>query len=58
MKLIVQTANVEEATISLTELIPFWFAMSSPVLGMLLGFVGHGLLAGLARNGFPKVYGY
>ena len=56
MKALVQTANVEEATISLTELIPFWFAMSSPLLGMLLGFVGHGLLAGLARNGFPKVY--
>ena len=40
MKTIVQTANVEEETIPLKELIPFWFAVSSPLLGMLLGLLG------------------
>ena len=40
MKAIVQTANVEEETISLKELIPFWFAVFSPLLGILLGFLG------------------
>jgi hypothetical protein len=39
MKAIVQTATVEE-TISLKELIPFWFAVSSPLVGMLLGLLG------------------
>ena len=40
MKAIVQTANVEEKTISLKELIPFWFAVSSPLVGVLLGLLG------------------
>ena len=40
MKAIVQTANVEEETIPLKEVIPFWFAVSSPLLGMLLGLLG------------------
>jgi hypothetical protein len=40
MKPIVQTANVEEAAIPLKEVIPFWFAVSSPLLGALLGFLG------------------
>ena len=40
MKAIVQTANVEEETISLKELIPFWFTVSSPLVGMLLGLLG------------------
>jgi hypothetical protein len=40
MKAIVQTANVEEETISLKELVPFWFAVSSPLVGMLLGLLG------------------
>jgi hypothetical protein len=39
MKAIVQTANIEK-NISLKELIPFWFAVSSPLLGMLLGLLG------------------
>jgi hypothetical protein len=37
MKAIVQTADVERETISLREVIPFWFAVSSPLLGALLG---------------------
>ena len=40
MKPIVQTANVEGETIPLREVIPFWFAVSSPLLGMLLGLLG------------------
>jgi hypothetical protein len=40
MKTIVQTANVDGETIPLKELIPFWFAVSSPLLGMLLGLLG------------------
>jgi len=46
MKEIVQTANVEEETISLKELIPFWFAVSSPLVGILVGYWEHGLLPG------------
>ena len=40
MKGFVQTTNVEAETIPLRELIPFWFAASSPLLGMLLGLLG------------------
>ena len=40
MKAIVQTANVEEEAILLKELIPFWFAVSSPLVGILLGLLG------------------
>jgi len=40
MKAIVQTAHVEEEAILLKELIPFWFAVSSPIVGILLGLLG------------------
>jgi len=40
MKAFVQTTNVEEETISLKELIPFWFAVSSPLVGIVLGLLG------------------
>ncbi len=40
MKTIFETANVEGETIPLKEVIPFWFAVSSPLLGMLLGLLG------------------
>ena len=40
MKPTVQTANTEEAAIPLKEMIPFWFAVSSPLLGALLGLLG------------------
>jgi hypothetical protein len=36
----VQTANVEGETIPLKEVIQFWFAVCSPLLGMLLGLLG------------------
>lgn len=44
---IVQTANVEGETIPLKEVIPFWFAVSSPLLGMLLGLLGAWFVAWL-----------
>ena len=47
MKAIVQTANAEEEAISLKELIPFWFAVSSPLVGMLLGLLGAWFVAWL-----------
>jgi hypothetical protein len=40
MKAIIQTANVEGETIPLREVVPFWFAVSSPLLGALLGLLG------------------
>ena len=40
MKTIVQTANAEEETVPLKEVISFWFAVSSPLLGVLLGLMG------------------
>ena len=40
MKTIVQTANIERETIPLREVIPFWFAVSSPLLGVLFGLMG------------------
>jgi hypothetical protein len=40
MNAIIQTANVEGEAIPLREVIPFWFAVSSPLLGMLLGLLG------------------
>ena len=47
MKPIVQTANAEEAAIPLKEVIPFWFAVSSPLLGALLGLLGAWFVAWL-----------
>jgi hypothetical protein len=46
MKTVMQTANVEGETISLQEVMPFWFAVSSPLLGALLGLLGAWLLLG------------
>jgi hypothetical protein len=40
MKTILQTANAEGETSPLKEVIPFWFAVSSPLLGALLGLLG------------------
>jgi hypothetical protein len=40
MKTIVQTASVKDEAISLREVIPFWFAVSSPLLGVLFGLLG------------------
>jgi hypothetical protein len=40
MKTIFQTANPTREAIPLREMIPFWFAVSSPLLGVLLGLLG------------------
>jgi len=48
MKTIIQTANIEGETIPLREVIPFWFAVSSPLLGMLLGLLGAWVVAWLS----------
>jgi hypothetical protein len=48
MKPIVQTANVEGEAIPLREVIPFWFAVSSPLLGMFLGLLGAWFVARLS----------
>jgi hypothetical protein len=32
--------NVRRAAIPLREMIPFWFAVSSPLLGVLMGLLG------------------
>ena len=40
MKTSVQTAIVERETIPLREVIPFWFAVSSPLLGAVAGLLG------------------
>jgi hypothetical protein len=40
MKTMLQTAHVEGETTPLKEVIPFWFAVSSPLLGALLGLLG------------------
>jgi hypothetical protein len=48
MKTIIQTANVDGKTIPLREVIPFWFAVSSPLLGMFLGLLGAWFVARLS----------
>jgi hypothetical protein len=48
MKSIVQTANVEGEAIQLREVIPFWFAVSSPLLGAFLGLLGAWFVAWLS----------
>jgi len=48
MKAIAQTASVEGETVSSKELIPFWFAVSSPLVGILLGLLGAWFVAWLS----------
>ena len=40
MKTIFETAPVAREIISLREVIPFWFAVSSPLLGVIMGLLG------------------
>jgi hypothetical protein len=40
MKTIVQTTSAEGETSPLREVISFWFALSSPLVGALLGLLG------------------
>ena len=48
MKPIVQTAQLERETVPLKEAIPFWFAVSSPLFGALLGLLGAWFVAWLS----------
>ena len=47
MKAILQTANLEGETVP-REVIPFWFAVSRPLLGALLGLLGAWFVAWLS----------
>jgi hypothetical protein len=40
MKTIFQTATVPREAIPLREVIPFWFAVSSPLIGVIMGLLG------------------
>jgi hypothetical protein len=40
MKTIFETAGVARQAIPLREAIPFWFAISSPLIGVLMGLLG------------------
>ena len=40
MKTILSIANARRESISLKEVIPFWFAVSSPLIGVLMGLLG------------------
>jgi hypothetical protein len=55
MKTIVQTANVEGETIPLKEVIPFWFAVPSPLLGAFWAYWEPVSLPGSARDEVPEV---
>jgi len=48
MKTIFQTANVGRNVIPLREAIPFWFAVSSPLIGVLMGLLGAWFVAWLS----------
>jgi hypothetical protein len=40
MKTMFETAPVAREVISLKEVIPFWFAVSSPLIGVIMGLLG------------------
>jgi hypothetical protein len=40
MTTIFETAPVGREVISLREVIPFWFAVSSPLIGVIMGLLG------------------
>jgi len=48
MKTIIQTANARHETILLREMIPFWFAVSSPLIGVIMGLLGAWLVTWLS----------
>jgi hypothetical protein len=47
MKRIFEATDVKRDAIALRKVIPFWFAVSSPLLGMLLGVLGAWVLTWL-----------
>lgn len=40
MKMIFQTANVRSEAIAFRQAMPFWFAVFSPFIGVLMGLLG------------------
>ncbi len=40
MNTTLKTANIKSAAIPLNEVIPFWFAFASPLIGVLIGLLG------------------
>ena len=40
MKTVLQIANVKRDASPLREVIPFWFALSSPLIGVVMGLLG------------------
>jgi hypothetical protein len=40
MKTILLIANARRDAIQLREVIPFWFAVSSPMIGVVMGLLG------------------
>jgi len=48
MKANAHTASVEGETVSSKELLPFWFGVSSPLVGILLGLLGAWFVAWLS----------
>jgi hypothetical protein len=40
MKTIIQTLDERRKAMPLREVIPFWFALSSPLIGVLMGLLG------------------
>ena len=38
--MIFRTENVRRESIPFREMIPFWFAVSSPLIGVLMGLLG------------------
>jgi hypothetical protein len=45
MKRIFQTVGAKCEAIPLKEMIPFWFAVSSPLIGVLMGLLGAWFIA-------------
>jgi hypothetical protein len=45
MKNIFQTANLKREALPLKEVLPFWFAVSSPFIGVLMGLLGAWVVA-------------
>jgi hypothetical protein len=45
VKATVQIEDRRRETIRLREVIPFWFAISSPLIGVLMGLLGAWLLS-------------
>jgi hypothetical protein len=50
MKSVVERENVGSDAIPLRETIPFWFAVLSPLLGVLIGLLGAWLISWISMT--------